>query len=290
MDIFLPTQTAGRVKIGDEASIVLDALPDEADAAPAVSFLAAHNEFTPKTVETKSERDKLMFRVRVRIDPGAASGARGAGPLRPARPRLHPPGPAHALARRVAARHRATDAARHKPVPVFPVAILAGHAVLRDVWHRYGKQAALRGVSIELHAWRAGGADRAGRRRQVHAARPSWPGQRRCRPARRRWCSLFGGDFIQARHRRARCAPASPTCRRGLASNLYPDLTVRENIAFFSRLFGQGAAERRTGAPPSCSNGDGPGTLCRARRRASCRAACGRSWACAAPLSTTRTC
>lgn len=68
MDIFLPTLTAGRVKIGDEASIVLDALPARPIRA-SVSFLAAHNEFTPKTVETQSERDKLMFRVRIRIDP-----------------------------------------------------------------------------------------------------------------------------------------------------------------------------------------------------------------------------
>ena len=68
MDIFLPTQIAGKVKIGDEAVIVLDALPAKPIRAR-VTFLAARNEFTPKTVETKSERDKLMFRVRVRIDP-----------------------------------------------------------------------------------------------------------------------------------------------------------------------------------------------------------------------------
>ncbi len=68
MDIFLPTRTAGRVMIGDEASIVLDALPTKPIRAK-VTFLAATNEFTPKTVETQSERDKLMFRVRVRIDP-----------------------------------------------------------------------------------------------------------------------------------------------------------------------------------------------------------------------------
>lgn len=45
MDIYLPTLDAGRVRIGDEA------------------------QFTPKMVETQTERDKLMFRVRVRIDP-----------------------------------------------------------------------------------------------------------------------------------------------------------------------------------------------------------------------------
>ncbi|HEX2940557.1 MAG TPA: glycoside hydrolase family 43, partial [Rhodopila sp.] len=32
-------------------------------------FIASKNQFTPKMVETRSERDKLMFRVRVRIDP-----------------------------------------------------------------------------------------------------------------------------------------------------------------------------------------------------------------------------
>ena len=68
MDIFLPTATAGRVKFGDEASLVLDALP--ARPLPArVSFIATRNEFTPKAVETRSERDKLMFRIRLRIDP-----------------------------------------------------------------------------------------------------------------------------------------------------------------------------------------------------------------------------
>ncbi len=34
-----------------------------------VSFVASENQFTPKSVETQSERDKLMFRIRVRIDP-----------------------------------------------------------------------------------------------------------------------------------------------------------------------------------------------------------------------------
>jgi HlyD family secretion protein len=33
-----------------------------------VTFVSSRNQFTPKMVETKSERDRLMFRVRVRID------------------------------------------------------------------------------------------------------------------------------------------------------------------------------------------------------------------------------
>jgi HlyD family secretion protein len=68
MDIYLPTLDAGRVKFGDEARIVLDAYPDYAIPAK-VSFIATQAQFTPKTVETESERDKLMFRIRVELDP-----------------------------------------------------------------------------------------------------------------------------------------------------------------------------------------------------------------------------
>jgi HlyD family secretion protein len=68
MDIYLPTPQAGRVKIGADARIVLDAYPNVAIPAKAV-FVATQAQFTPKTVETQSERDKLMFRIRVRIDP-----------------------------------------------------------------------------------------------------------------------------------------------------------------------------------------------------------------------------
>lgn len=67
MDVYLPTAEAGRVRVGGEARIVLDAYPNF--AAPAeVTFVATQAQFTPKAVETKSERDKLMFRVRVHVD------------------------------------------------------------------------------------------------------------------------------------------------------------------------------------------------------------------------------
>ena len=68
MDIYLPTQEAGKVKFGADARIVLDAFPNVAIPAK-VSFIATQAQFTPKTVETKNERDKLMFRIRVKIDP-----------------------------------------------------------------------------------------------------------------------------------------------------------------------------------------------------------------------------
>lgn len=72
MDIYLPTAEAGRVKLGSDARIVLDAYPGIPLPA-SVTFLASQAQFTPKDVETKDERDKLMFRVRVRIDPDVLS-------------------------------------------------------------------------------------------------------------------------------------------------------------------------------------------------------------------------
>jgi HlyD family secretion protein len=67
MDIFLPTAEAGRAALGAAARILLDAMPGSPIPAKVV-FVASQNQFTPKMVETKSERDKLMFRVRVRVD------------------------------------------------------------------------------------------------------------------------------------------------------------------------------------------------------------------------------
>jgi HlyD family secretion protein len=68
MTIFLPTPLAGRVALGSDARIVLDAAPDFVVPA-AVSFVAAEAQFTPKFVETENEREKLMYRIKVRIAP-----------------------------------------------------------------------------------------------------------------------------------------------------------------------------------------------------------------------------
>ena len=67
MTIFLPTLQAGRLRINDEARIVLDAIPEYVIPAT-VSFVSPEAQFTPKEVETRTEREKLMFRVKVRID------------------------------------------------------------------------------------------------------------------------------------------------------------------------------------------------------------------------------
>jgi len=69
MTFFLPTAAAGRVAIGTEVHLVLDAAPQYVVPAE-VSFVADVAQFTPKTVETAEERQKLMFRIKARIDPG----------------------------------------------------------------------------------------------------------------------------------------------------------------------------------------------------------------------------
>ncbi len=68
MTFFLPTAQAGRVAIGAEVRIVLDAAPQYVIPATA-TFVADVAQFTPRTVETAEEREKLMFRVRAHISP-----------------------------------------------------------------------------------------------------------------------------------------------------------------------------------------------------------------------------
>ena len=89
MTIFLPAAQAGRLAVGDQARIVLDPLPQYVVPAR-VSFVAADAQFTPKTVETREEREKLVFRVKLQIDPDVLkthenrvkTGVRGLGFVR----------------------------------------------------------------------------------------------------------------------------------------------------------------------------------------------------------------
>lgn len=66
MTFYLPTEAAGRIALGDEARIVLDAAPEYVVPAQ-ISYVADVAQFTPKTVETAAEREKLMFRVRAQV-------------------------------------------------------------------------------------------------------------------------------------------------------------------------------------------------------------------------------
>ncbi len=67
MTFFLPETAVGKVSLGSDARIILDAAPQYVIPAK-VSFVASTAQFTPKTVETASERQKLMFRVKAQID------------------------------------------------------------------------------------------------------------------------------------------------------------------------------------------------------------------------------
>lgn len=86
MEIFLPSNEAARLKLGSEARITVDYEPDRSIPGY-VSFVSPEAQFTPKQVETKSEREKLMFRVKIQLPKELASryieriktGIRGVG-------------------------------------------------------------------------------------------------------------------------------------------------------------------------------------------------------------------
>jgi HlyD family secretion protein len=68
MTIYLPAAQAGKLTIGDEARLIVDPYPESVIPAH-ISFVATEAQFTPKTVETAAEREKLIFRVKLQIDP-----------------------------------------------------------------------------------------------------------------------------------------------------------------------------------------------------------------------------
>ena len=68
MTFFLPTALAGKLELGADVRLVLDAAPQFVVPAH-LSFVADVAQFTPKTVETANERQKLMFRVKAKIEP-----------------------------------------------------------------------------------------------------------------------------------------------------------------------------------------------------------------------------
>ena len=67
LTFFLPEMVVGKIAIGSEVHVVLDALPQYVIPAE-VSYVSSSAQFTPKTVETASERQKMMFRVKAQIN------------------------------------------------------------------------------------------------------------------------------------------------------------------------------------------------------------------------------
>ena len=89
LTVFLPADAAAQLAMGDEARLILDPVPQYVVPA-SVSFVATEAQFTPKSVETAEEREKLMFRVKLRIAPDllqkfesqVKTGVRGVGFVR----------------------------------------------------------------------------------------------------------------------------------------------------------------------------------------------------------------
>ena len=112
-------------------------------------------------------------------------------------------------------------------------------ARLIDVSLRYGKTRALDGLSLEIPAQRMvgligpDGVGKSSLLALLAGAREMQSGQ----------IEVLGGDMASRGHRRRTC-PHIAYMPQGLGKNLYPTLSVFENLDFFGRLFGQGPAER----------------------------------------------
>ncbi|MDC0660767.1 ribosome-associated ATPase/putative transporter RbbA [Leisingera sp. SS27] len=110
---------------------------------------------------------------------------------------------------------------------------------IAEVSHRYRKHVALDGISLDLLPGRLVGLigpDGVGKSTLlglITGAKQLQAGS----------IDVLGGPIGNAAHRRRICS-AIAFMPQGLGRNLYPELSVRENLEFFSRLFGQGAAER----------------------------------------------
>jgi HlyD family secretion protein len=55
------------VKLGDQAQVRIDAAPRR-DFGGVVAFISPQAEFTPKNVQTKEERVKLVYRIKVTLE------------------------------------------------------------------------------------------------------------------------------------------------------------------------------------------------------------------------------
>ena len=243
MTFFLPTDQAGKVAIGADARIVLDALPGLPIPAK-VSFVSPTAQFTPKEVETRTEREKLMFRVKVKVDPRTAETLRRACQDRPARKGLCADrgdgGMAGNAENTGAARVAAAVAGglamslpRADAAPVSPVANLTGLS------HHYGKTVALEAVDLAVPSGcMVGffGPDGVGKSTLLAIIAG-------VRQIQKGTVNVLGGDMARVAHRRAVC-PRIAYMPQGLGRNLYATLSVFENIDFFGRLFGQSRSER----------------------------------------------
>jgi ribosome-dependent ATPase len=113
-------------------------------------------------------------------------------------------------------------------------------ARLHQVSLRYGDTVALQDISLEIPSGRMvgligpDGVGKSSLLALVAGARIIQQGT----------VEVLGGDMAQKRHRDHVC-PSIAYMPQGLGRNLYPTLSIEENLQFFGRLFGHDAAERR---------------------------------------------
>lgn len=128
----------------------------------------------------------------------------------------------------------APEPAPSEPAPSEPV------VRVRGVWTRYGKTEALRGIDLDIPAGLMigmigpDGVGKSSLLSLVSGARVVQQGEVR----------VLGGDMRDRRHRLDVC-PRIAYMPQGLGKNLYPTLSVEENLQFFGRLFGHDGPERR---------------------------------------------
>lgn len=65
--VYVNELNLGRIKIGDEVEIKPDAYPDKTFKGEIV-FISSEAEFTPKNIQTKEERVKLVYAVKIRVE------------------------------------------------------------------------------------------------------------------------------------------------------------------------------------------------------------------------------
>ena len=89
--IYVTEKELGRVRLGDAAEVTIDAFPDRPFAGK-ITYISPEAEFTPKNVQTKEDRVKLVFGVKVEIEnkdgllkPGLPGRRRRSGSARTAR-------------------------------------------------------------------------------------------------------------------------------------------------------------------------------------------------------------
>lgn len=111
---------------------------------------------------------------------------------------------------------------------------------LQQVQLHYGKVQALAGISLDIPAGRMIGLigpDGVGKSSLLSLVAGA-------RAVQQGVVEVLGGDMASKRHRNLVC-PRIAYMPQGLGKNLYPTLSVEENLQFFARLFGHDAAERR---------------------------------------------